>query len=530
MSKSSTNLFLGLLLLGGGLLIVACSQDQRRVTSTACVGKQIPTSRLLLQQVTENSAIIRWRGDSDALCYGTDGAMLATGVSARMVEDHWQVELSELDSDRVYYYSIGGAAAADTDHWFRTAPKSGQLPQDRNVHIWALGDSGTATEASNGTPDHPGEALAVKQGFLRYNREHASDEPLDMVLLLGDNAYPAGSDLQWQGAFFEIYPEIIRNVAVWPTIGNHEMGFGVLDSCMFRPLPDCKEAAAQPPRLVAGVSGSSDPDSYDSNGDGPDPGGLPYLRIFALPSAAEAGGAPSGTEQYYSADFGNVHIVSLDSQLSSRDDQLRQHMQQWLIADLNQNKSDWTIVFFHHPPYSKGVNHDSDQEQTLIDMRESFVPVFDKYGVDVVYSGHSHSYERSWNLHGHTGLSNTFSAALHASIGADGLPALGQSGEPYLQVDIVSNQDDHSVYTVAGSAGKADSLMPCPEGLEIGCTAAHWLLHPAHRDFEANGTDMRLHGIPRRGSVVIDAGPSTLRSRFIDENGIVLDEFIIDRK
>ena len=36
-------------------------------------------------------------------------------------------------------------------------------------------------------------------------------------------------------------------------------------------------------------------------------------------------------------------------------------MMDWLLADLGSNSRDWTVVIFHHPPYTKGANHDSDR-------------------------------------------------------------------------------------------------------------------------------------------------------------------------
>jgi hypothetical protein len=138
---------------------------------------------------------------------------------------------------------------------------------------------------------------------------------------------------------------------------------------------------------------------------------------------------PSGTEQYYSFDHANIHVVSLDSQLSNRDPAQREAMRQWLVNDLEANDSDWTIVIFHHPPYSKGVHHDSDAEQAEIDMRQTFGPVFEAHGVDVVFSGHAHSYERSWYLHGHQGKSTSFDAARHAELNQAGEPAIGQNDE-----------------------------------------------------------------------------------------------------
>ena len=67
---------------------------------------------------------------------------------------------------------------------------------------------------------------------------------------------------------------------------------------------------------------------------------------------------------------------------------------QWLEKDLAANKALWTIVFFHHPPYTKR-SHDSDVEVALGEVRQTLVPLFDKYKVDLVLNGHSHVYELS---------------------------------------------------------------------------------------------------------------------------------------
>lgn len=230
---------------------------------------------------------------------------------------------------------------------------------------------------------------------------------------------------------------------------------------------------------------------------------------------------PSGTEQYYSTDYGNVHLVSLDGQLSKGDDDQRAAMAEWVTADLSSNRKQWTIVIFHHPPYSKGEKHNSDFEQREIDMREVFTPIFEDYGVDAVYSGHAHSYERSYYLNGHQGLSDTFDPKEHAELNRIGQPATGQGHETYSQVSRDSREDDKVVYTVAGSSGKADELDPCevdPETGEeplLGCTRSDWQ-HPAH-----------YFSIAEKGSVVVDAGRKTLTSRFIDVNGEVVDEFTI---
>jgi hypothetical protein len=507
------------------LLICGCSMN--RTADNQCTGSAQQTSRLFLQQITADSAIIKWRGDADTVCIGTDMNQLDRLTSASSLHGHKQAQLTGLRADTNYYYAIGGAASTTATQQFRTAPVTGKAPRDGNIHMWLLGDSGTATEQFRGKYSHVGEALAVKEGFLTYNREQADNEAVDLLLLLGDNAYLQGTDAEWQGAFFDIYPDMIRSTATWPTIGNHEMGVALLDICLLFPLPACDKGPVVMP--LGGVSESADPDSYDSDGKGPDGTGLPYLSIFSLPASAEAGGVASGTEQYYAFDYGNVHVISLDSQLSNRDPQQRAVMRDWLVDDLSHNTLDWTIVIFHHPPYSKGENHDSNLEQAEIDMRTTFTPIFENHGVDVVYSGHAHSYERSWYLHGHRETSDTFDSAQHAQLNAGGSPANGQGEEAYQQVSVGSGQDDKAVYTVAGSAGKADELNPCPPGRSLGCTMEDWLQHPAHRTFDSSVEGARAHGLARKGSVVLDITPASLTSRFVDEHGEVLDYFTITR-
>lgn len=495
--------------------------------ASVAAGAQSPPQRVFLQQVGTHSAIVKWRGgDARQVCYALKMQHLTKPNWPRCVSGvqtesgHLEAVLGGLPSDQEVFYALGTPgpnAAIDPAQRFRTSPAVNRPPRDGNTHIWLVGDSGTATETTLRPPlgdgvtlTHPGEALAVKQGFLAYNEGR---EPVDLFILLGDNAYLEGTDAQWQGAFFDIYPEIMKGAQVVPTIGNHEMGGTLYDLGPFLGLP--------PGRLITflgGTSFSSDPFSWDDGNPNTIDDGPPYLDIFTLPGNGEQGGVPSGTEQYYSIDYANVHVVSLDSQLSNRDGAQRQAMADWLVADLSANDRDWTVVIFHHPPYSKGENHDSDVEDAEIDMREVFTPIFDEYGVDAVYNGHSHSYERSYYMTGHTGPSTTFDLATHAELDASGNGATGQGDETYHQVSVGSGADDKVVYTVAGSSGKADELNPCVPPRTLGCTPPDWLQHPAH-----------FFSVPLKGSVVLDASSRTLTSSFIDESGNVVDSFTIER-
>jgi len=61
----------------------------------------------------------------------------------------------------------------------------------------------------------------------------------------------------------------------------------------------------------------------------------------------------------------------------------------WVQQQLSGSNAKWKIAFFHHPLYSDGRFHGSD-----VDLRNQLMPIFEKYGVNVVMSGHDHVYER----------------------------------------------------------------------------------------------------------------------------------------
>jgi predicted phosphodiesterase len=91
-------------------------------------------------------------------------------------------------------------------------------------------------------------------------------------------------------------------------------------------------------------------------------------------------------ERYYSfkpSMLGGVRFVALDSN-NMHKDQLA-----WLEKELAASGSEWKIAFFHHPLYSSGGRHGSD-----VLLREQLEPIFLKHGMNVVFTGHEHFYER----------------------------------------------------------------------------------------------------------------------------------------
>ncbi len=88
-------------------------------------------------------------------------------------------------------------------------------------------------------------------------------------------------------------------------------------------------------------------------------------------------------EEYYRFKKGNVAFYALNSNYMDK------RQLKWLEDELAKDASEWKIAFFHHPPYSSGKAHGSDSA-----VREIVEPIFTKYGVNAVFNGHDHFYER----------------------------------------------------------------------------------------------------------------------------------------
>ena len=233
------------------MILAGCDQKnsgQQQVTNgqtlsssaSALMKKNPEIERLFLQQLSASGVIIKWRGAADKVRLGKESTKLDAVFPARMEDGHQIAYVSGLEADTDYYYSVGNTIGTTQTYHFRTAPETGSSPEDGSLRFWLLGDSGTATEFErDGKPSHPGEAKAVLEGFMKYNNGVVGDQHIDGLLLLGDNAYPAGTDAEWQGAFFDIYPEIISSAVVLPTIGNHEMGMAPINICLFTDMLAC---------------------------------------------------------------------------------------------------------------------------------------------------------------------------------------------------------------------------------------------------------------------------------------------------
>lgn len=405
-----------------------------------------------LQRSTTNSIVIRWRTNlptDSRVDYGQSlDALNQTFTASSLTTEHI-VTLTNLNEDTKYFYAVGHGSTllspANSNQFFLTHPLPG-TPKD--LRIWIIGDAGTKNA----------NQAAVRDAFYAYNGTNT----VHAWLQLGDNAYDTGTDAEYQAAVFDMYSSLLRRSVTWPALGNHETAQATT------------------------------------------PGAYPYFDLFTLPTAGEAGGVPSGTEYYYSFDLGMVHFVCLDSMVSDR--ATNGAMATWLRSDLAVNTNRWLVAFWHHPPYSKG-SHGSDVGDASYDtqmgqMRTNFLPILEKAGVDLVFSGHSHCYERSKFINGHYGLSASFNPATHVLQAGSGRETNGLGA--YLKPDGLGETpvpNRGTIYTVAGSSGQATT----------GSTN-----HPA-----------MFYSALSLGSVVLDFHSNRLDAIFLRETGATNDWFSI---
>ena len=393
-----------------------------------------------LQMGTPTSVVVRWRTDTatdSRVRHGAAPGSLTAFVDNSTVTTEHEVAVTGLAPDTVYYYSVGSTTATqagnDTNHFFVTFPSAGEAVPTR---IWVLGDAGTQTSSQT----------AVRNAY--YNATGARHT--DLWLMLGDNAYNNGTDSEYQGAVFNMYSAMLRKSVLFSTLGNHD--------------------TAQSTEFV---------DTY------------PYFNMFTFPRNGECGGLASGTEHYYSFDFGNIHFVCLDSMTADRSP--TGAMATWLQNDLADTTRDWIVAFWHHPPYTKG-SHNSDTETELIEMRQNMLPILEAGGVDVVLTGHSHSYERSYLIDSHYDLSTTLTSAMILDGGS------GRDPSPYQKPEGLPGHEG-AVYVVAGSSGQI---------------SGGTLNHPA-----------MFISLNVLGSVVMDFTTNRLDLQFLDSTGVVRDNFAI---
>jgi hypothetical protein len=367
-----------------------------------------------LGETTTTSVIISWATNSPGASevrYSPDQSYsnVVAAINSTYDGKYWHsATVTGLTADTTYYYKVY-TSDEDVTPWSVitfTTAPEDTVPQFTFV---ALGDS-----RPNGPTSPP------SQGALDVAAE-MDQHSFDLALHTGDIPYSGGicsgdgsSWNQYIRAYFDLYQESMGDTPFYPSVGNHELSGG---SC--------------------GYQG--------------------YTDVYYLP-----GNAPSGhEEEYYSFDWGNAHFVALDT---NQDHGVGSTQHNWLVNDLQTSTQSWKFVFFHHPPYSSGPHGSS------IGVRARLVPVFETYGVDVVFNGHDHDYERTC---------------------------------PILNGACTTPQNGGVVYYVTGGAGAP--------------------LYSASSDWFTAYSDSLYHFLK------VEVADCTLTLEAIDTAGTVFDSFVIDR-
>src|SRR5215213_2500917 len=137
---------------------------------------------------------------------------------------------------------------------------------------------------------------------------------------------------------------------------------------------------------------------------------------------------------YYSFDLNNVHFVFMDPYLDYRPgSEQYQSIENDLKTASTNPKIDWTFVVEHIPMYSSPSKHPADST-----IRDTYHPLFDKYGVDLVFSGDNHNYQRTFPLK-------------YNNQGSD------SSNNPIISNNDQNkyNEDNGVIYLITGTAGRS---------------------------------------------------------------------------
>jgi 3',5'-cyclic AMP phosphodiesterase CpdA len=362
-----------------------------------------------LQQLTDTSVIILWvtqTGGNPEVRYSTDTSYnLVATGSTRLV---WGAKLHRVE--------LMGLQSHTPYNYKIYTDSQDMLPSET---LWFQ----TAPSKDGNTPfkfivfgDYGWNSTSQKQ-----LRDRMLLDSFDFILTTGDNAYYNGTYAEFDTNVFDIYQDLFSHAGFFPTLGNHD---------------------------------------YRTNS------GAPYLDIFDLPDNAWR---TNDHERYYTFDFGNVHVVALDSNtpLDENDGTANNDMFDWLRSDLGQTTQPWKIVAFHHAAYSTGPHGPDTDVQTKL------VPIFEEYGVDLVFNGHDHIYERSHPL-------------------KNGQVSTGAAGGV--------------IYIISGAGSAAN----------YGCGGAYW---------QAIAYCAQSYGLYSRVTV----NSNTLTIEAVDQNGTIRDSYAINK-
>lgn len=296
---------------------------------------------------------------------------------------------------------------------------------DQSLRFVLFGDTGADTSS---------EKKIVYQTYLK--------KP-DFVIVLGDIVYSFGRLSEYLSKFFPIFNSakpsaqlgapLLQSTLTLPVIGNHDIAYG--DNKRGINLDKLRDGLAFYQLWSAPLNGPIK-GRVEQN--------IPKLLGSEenINKYLQSVDNRYPTMSNYSFDYGNTHWLILDANpyMSWTNQKLRE----WVRQDLNANKTrPWKFVCFHQPGFSIDKVHSTEQRMRLLS------DIFQDCGVDMVFSGHAHNYQKSYPM-----KFNAFRKHGNPSTNADGTV----SGEFVLDKQFDGKKNFHPngvIYIVSGAGGAA---------------------------------------------------------------------------
>ena len=231
----------------------------------------------------------------------------------------------------------------------------------------------------------PGQRAVAYQTYLQHP---------DFLFIAGDIAYSRGRISEYRQKFFPIYNS---------DVASPEAGAPLLRSVLFLAAPGNHDIANR--NLTANPDGLAYFYYWMQPLNGPPVTETVQGDASTLDAFRTAAGSNFPRMTNFSFDYGNSHWVVLDS--NAYVDVAGSDLLQWVERDLEAaKKARWKFVAFHHPGFTSSRTHLQEQQMRLM------AGIFEKYKVDIVFTGHVHNYQRTYPL--------TFKATVNHGRAVDG--------------------------------------------------------------------------------------------------------------
>lgn len=330
----------------------------------------------------------------------TKAALTGNAARTELVTDLGTVSLftatlTGLQAGTTYSYRVG-----DGKTWSSALSFSTEAKTVGTLKFLIFGDS------QSGIPDKP----EYQPWYVTLQNAFSANPDARFIVNVGDLVETGQSYAHWN-AWFNAARGVIDAVPEMAVQGNHET-------------------------YADGIVGSIKP--------------VAWAAQFPLPQ----NGPDTLANQVYSYDYGNVHFVVLDSQQDEEAPtygDILQAQAKWLDNDLAKTTQPWKIVFFHKTPYYNKASRANEA------IKAAFVPVLDKYHVDLVFNGHDHGVARTYALYNDEFVSKPSQGTIYVVTGRSGNKAYPDLSQKVWDAFFFDPQDQPN-YMVAEVAGSTLAL------------------------------------------------------------------------